>query len=564
MFSAVTDSKYLKEYYLLNFLKGYQRKSNPKQYEFELFSGKGMFPEIGHYRLPFHLFMRDDMWSNLKSEITLETYEHWLPVVALLSLDGDIQTAKDMICSNAVKQTMTTRKKPDNDVASKDNEPWRLISREEPLLRTAHRCVSYIANMEWASACLFYVLQGCARGADQVAAAQLCYQFSQRWATVQPDNRAVRQMEKLHTTLSTRHALHKIDWACEELIRLSTEPGQLIQALYLHPKFIEKIARHDINRAANEIADKNNINISSIRIQILENMLDKVHKEKKYSPGLDTKDLITAKYILKATCPKMGAIYLSRIAFDDESDYNKCKKLRALQCLMSVVEPDTVIKVSYRERDVLWTSLLELLYIVNLEKIDMPWIVATFMQNKTLALNQLIQASGNNNESMKIAAELAHKFGNVEIIREIIPLLLRACLFEEMIPLLLKFQHPPDKTIYSAWRAIILSPFKRADYPITERQKAKCIQALNLLPVCPVIKDEDLIEIWKNCVRCKCLGLGCLILPYMTPKTRQSLTELHRIDKRNLIISLKNLISESYLVSGAMYVLDNLTTRTYK
>ncbi|CAG9581273.1 unnamed protein product [Danaus chrysippus] len=561
VFSSPTDTKYLKKYYLLNFLKGYQRRSVPKQYEFELFSIKGIFPEIGYYRLPFHLFMRDDMWSNLKSEITLETYESWLPIVSLLSLDGDSQTARDMICSNAVKQTMTNRKRADNNEADLKDEPWRLTSQEEPLLRTAHRCVRHIANMEWAGACLFYALQGCARGADQVAAAQLCYQFSQRWATLQPGNRAVRQMEKLHSSLSTRHVLHKIEWACEELIRLSTEPVQLINALYLHPKFVEKITRHDINRAANEIADKNNINISSIRIQLLESILDKTYKENNVSPGLDPKDLITAKYILKATCPKMGAFYLSRIAFDDESDYNKRKKLRALQCLMSAVEPETAVKVARRERNVLWKSLIELFYIVHLERIDVPWIIATFLQDKTLALNQLLQVSGNNIESLKIAAELANKFGDSQIIRELIPVLMRASLFEEMIPLLLKVQNPPDNMIYSAWRAIMLSPFQRADYPITDRQKAKCLNALNLLPVCPVIKDKDLIEIWKNCIRCKCLGLGCLLLPYMTAQARQSLTELKTIDKRTLVINLKNLHNETYLVSGAMFVLENLTPK---
>ncbi|XP_041975617.1 uncharacterized protein LOC121730575 [Aricia agestis] len=565
LYASSTESRNMKEYYLLHFLSQYKRKSPPKQYEFELFSEKGIFPEIGHYRLPFHLFMREDMWSNLKSEITLETYESWLPVVSLLSLDPDLQTAKDMICSNAVKQTMTNRKRTDSTEAeSKDSEPWRLTTREEPLLRTAHRCVRHIANMEWAGACLFYVLQGCARGADQVAAAQLCYQFSQRWASLQPGNRAVRQMERLHSTLSTRHALHKIEWACEDLLKLVSEPTQLIHTLYSHPSFIDKIGRHDINRVANEIADKNAINISSIRIQILENILNKTKKDQKFSPGLATTDLIIAKYILKATHPKMGAIYLSRIAFDEDTEYNKCKKLRALQCLLSVIDPENAVKVTNRKRDELWSSLLDLLYIVHIEKIDMPWVISTYTQNKQLAISQLLQTSSGNLESLKIASEMAHRFGNAQIIREMIPLMLRHGVYEEMIPLLLKTLYPPDKLIYTAWRVVILSPFQQADYPITDRQKAKCLNALNLLPICPVIKDEDLIEIWKNCVRCKNLGLGCLILPYMTSQARQSLVELNKIDKRNLIIALKNLHTESYLVSGAMYVLENLTSKVHR
>lgn len=566
LFGPSVDSQYLKEYFLLNFLKNYNRKSSPKQQEFELFSVKGMFPEIGHYRLPFHLFMREDMWANLKSEITLETYEKWLPAVALLSLDNDLQTARDMVCSNALKQTMTARKKSDGTEAEqKESEPWRLTTREEPLLRAAHRCVKHIANMEWAGACLFYVLQGCARGADQVAAAQLCYQFARRWSAVQPGNRAVRQMERLHSTLSTRHALHKIDWACEEFVRLATEPTQLIRALYLHPNFVDKISRHDINQAANEIADKNDINISSIRIEILENILEKSRDDIKNKSvfGLDNKDLTTAKYILKATCPKMGAIYLSRIALDDDIDYNKCKKLRALQCLMSIIESDTALKVTNRERDSLWDSLLELLYVVNLEHIDMPWIVATFVNNKVNALDQLLQAVGGNTEGLKITSELARRFGNILVIQKLIPLLLRAGLHDELVPLLLKTTAAPDKTVCDAWRAVLLSPFQQADYPITERQKVKCLKALNLLPVCPVIRDTDLLEIWRNCVRCKCFGLGCLLLPYMTTTSRQILSELQKIDRRNLIASLKNLQTETYLVPGAMHVIESMASRSY-
>lgn len=564
IFGTAIEVKNTKEYFLLHFLKEYKRKSTPKQYEYELFSVKGMFPEIGHFRLPFHLFMREDMWANLKSEITLETYERWIPAVAMLALDSDLQTARDMICSNAVKQTMTSRKRNDDVDSETKNEPWRLTSQEEPLLRAAHRCVRHIANMEWAGACLFYVLQGCARGADQVAAAHLCYQFAQCWAALQPGNRAVRQMERLHATLSTRHALYKIDWACEELLRLSTEPTQLIRNIYLHPDFVSKMSRQDVNRAVNEIADKNCINVSAIRIQILENILNKTNGENKTVTVLNIKELMTAKYILKATCPKMGAIYLSRIAFDDENDNNKSKKLRALQCLMSVVDSVTAIKVANRERDALWMSLLELLSVVSLESIDMPWVAATFTHDKLRGLDQLLQATEGNPDGLRTAAELARKFGSSQIICSLIPLLLRAGLYEEMIPLLLKQTSLLDSVICTAWRAVILSPFQRADYPITERQRTKCLNAINLLPICPIIKDEDLVEIWRNCVRCKVFGLGCLVLPYMTSQTRQSLSELQKIDRRNLIASLKNLHADTYLVSGAMHVIERMASRAYR
>lgn len=567
IYGTSVDMRNKKEYFLLNFLKDYRRKSIPKQYEFELFSIKGIFPEIGYHRLPFHLFMREDMWSNLKCEITLETYDRWLSAVALLALDPEIQTAKDMICSNALKQSMTARKRNENfDKDAKDSGPWQITAKEEPLLYAAHRCLKHIKNMDWTGACLFYIMQGLARGADQVAAAQLSYCFAQRWAAQQPDNRAARQLERLHFSLSTRHALHKIEWSCEEFVRLVAEPAQLIRALYLHPDFVEKMARYDVNRTADEIANRSGINISSIRFQILENILATQGEENKSNDasGLDTKTLMVAKYILKAACPKMSAIYLSRIVFDDESDFNKCKKLRTLQCLMSVVDSDTALKVTKKDRDALWPLLLELLYTVNLENIDMPWLVSMFAQDKTQTLEQLLQTVSGNIEGLKVTANLARRYGNVKHIRELLPLLLRSGLYEEVIPSLIKMFTPPDDIIYTAWRAVILSPFQRADYPITERQKEKCLKAINLLPVCPVIKDEDLLEVWKNCLRCKCVGLGCLVLPYITSEKRETISELRKTDKRKLIASLKNLQSETYLVSGAMLVVESLTSRVYR
>ncbi|CAK1544626.1 unnamed protein product [Leptosia nina] len=257
----------------------------------------------------------------------------------------------------------------------------------------------------------------------------------------------------------------------------------------------------------------------------------------------------------------MGAIYLTRIAVDDENDHNKVKKLRALQCLMSVVNQETALKVTNKDHNMLWGTLLELLYTVNFERIDMPWIVTSFKQDKLNAINQLIQTSGTNVEALKITAELTQRFGNLKIIHELVPHLLRFSLHDEMIPLLLKLSYPFDSIVYSAWRAVILSPFQKADHPITDRQKVNCLKAINLLPLCPITKDDDLIEIWKNCIRCKHPALGCLILPYMASETRDKLSELSKIDKRSLIIGLKNLHAESYLVSSAMCVVESLTRK---
>lgn len=557
----IVDSISKNEYMLLHFLKDYTRLSSPKQYEFEMFSTKGMFPEIGHYRLPFQLFMREDMWSNLKSEITLASYERWLPIATLLHLDSDLQIACDMLCSNALKQTMTARKR-NNEVkcSEKQSDPWRLEATEEPLLRAAHCCVRHIANMEWAGACLFYVLQGCVRGADQVAAAQLCYQFAQRWASLQPANRAVRQMEKLHSSLSTRHALHKIDWACEDLLKYSGEPFQLVQAIYFHPDFVNKMTRYDVNNTVNEIADKNNINISSVRIQILENILEKTINEKRNGEkvGLELEDVMRAKYVLKATCPKMGALYLARIALEDETDFNKTKKLRALQCLISVVEPDTALKVTNQKRESLWCTLIELFFAIRLENVDMPWAIPTFTKDKVRTLEQVCSASENGVEALHLAAELTVRYGNEENTRNLIPRLLANTLYDVLSIILCKSFIYPNNFIQSAWKAVLVSPFSQGDYPITERQQQNCLKVINMMPLCQCLSDEILNSIWKHCIRMKCCTIACLILPFMSAAARQSLPEIKHFNKRKLIASLKNLQTETYLVNGAMSVLESL------
>lgn len=554
-----------KQYFLLQFLKRYERISSPKQYELQHFSVKGMFPEIGHYRLPFQLFMREDMWSNLKLEITLASYQQWLPISTLLCLDTDIQVARDMLCSNAVKQTMTERKRI-NDIKTNKNKlgHWRLEAKEEPLLRAAHNCVRHIANMEWAAACLFYVLQGCAQGADQVAAAQLCYNFAHRWATVQPANRAVCRMQKLHISLSTCHALHKIDWACDELMQFCSEPTQLVRAIYFHPDYVNKMTRYNVNKTIDDIADKNNINISSIRIQILENILEQSNNDKKNKRdiiNLENSEIMRAKCILKATCPKMGAMYLARIALDDETDFNKRKKLRALQCLISIIDPDTALKVTNKDRAALWSTMVDLFYAIRLENVDMPWATASFTNDKLRTLEQIYSTSENRQNVLELAAELTWRYGDERSIRSILPRLLAMSLYNDLQILLCEVIITPDDLVSKAWNAVLVAPFKQADYPVTDRQRSNCLKAVNMLPLCPCISDEVLKEIWTNCLRCKCFAIGCLTLPYMSSELIESLSELRRVDKRNLIAGVKNLQTDSYLVNGALSILDNLMVR---
>lgn len=64
-----------------------------------------------------------------------------------------------------------------------NEQEWCVHLRNKSLLSDIQKCVKNITNLEMASAALYFVVNHMTPGADQVAAAEMCYLQAQHWAS---------------------------------------------------------------------------------------------------------------------------------------------------------------------------------------------------------------------------------------------------------------------------------------------------------------------------------------------------------------------------------------------
>lgn len=529
-----SNQVFLKEFVLLKFLQTYRRVSKPKQTELDVYSVKETFPKIGYYRLPFQSLISADCWTNLKSELTLGTYEYWLSVAGLLPLDVEMQVRYDMICSSAVRESMTQRKSLNESVGFK----WSLNLQNGLLLKQAHKCIQHITNLEWAGACFYYVYQGSIVGADQVAAANMCYKFAEHWSKIQPNN-VLKKMQSKHLLTLTAHILHKIGLAEQNLLSLCDNPQRLIEALYNHQSILTYTECPNIHAAVDDIAESNGLNSSTIRINIIERILNQsktqlshngsTHgKTKSIDDGTLSKEtLMKACYILKGTNPMMAACYLSRIGLDEsESLENYNNRIRALQCLLSLADCDVVEKVTNFTVTGLWSKLWELYFINRLCNIGLEFLTATFLENKLQALQQIWNAREHNQATISLVIKVIfvyHLQLQDNLLDEITKEMIKFGMISDLKEFLFSTKSFYSKSYMEAWSNVLINPFKQLDPPLAGNQKEECYNSLKLLPTCPVTLQLDLTPIWYNCLKLSAYDMASVILPHVPESDRRKI-----------------------------------------
>ncbi|XP_077292363.1 kinetochore component rough deal [Arctopsyche grandis] len=546
--SVTGQDAFFREYLLLKFLQTYRRISRPKQGEIDEFSMKETFPKIGFYRLPFQCLMSANFWNKLKPEVTLDTYKQWLPIAGLLLLDEDVQVSRDMICSNAVKQSMTVEK----TINENSNIKWSLHMKNNRLLKEAHECVQNITNLEWAGACFYYVFQGSAFGADQVAAADVCYQFAEHWAKIEPNNNVVRKMQMKHLLTSSAHILHKYNLGEDKLLSLCDSPHRLIEALYNHRSILTRYESSDINNAVNEIADKHNLNVAPIRMQILERILS-VHVDGS-DGSLQIEALMRACYILKATNIMSTALYLFRIglsANDSVDNYNV--PIRALQCLLSLVDGDLIEKVSNNTARDIWFKLWELYFINGLHLIGLEYLLPLFHENKTQAVQQMWHTKEHNKLTVSLIVKMMFVYDirvNDTALDELCRSILKFNMVLDVKDFLLSAPIVYSPNYIGMWDHVLVAPFKRLDTPLIGQQKSDCYEAIKLMPACPVLASVDLSLVLNSSVRLGVTELAMMVLPHLPnadrPRARAKIGKM----KKSTLQEMKLMKTKGILTTG--------------
>jgi kinetochore-associated protein 1 len=222
---------------LLMFLRKYRRVQGPDQKELDLwlcnFPQSLTLPEISQWRLPFIPFMGPKPILVLTPELNLKTYKQWI------ELSGVLGIGTSNICTVAVQQTMQAR--------TTSTHEWRIYSQDSLLLNQLEECVNNISDLETASACVYFVMNHIPPGADQVAAARLCYTYTQKWVQNSGGTTAKKMLNTVKfkfLCLATTHILHQYGLGKSNYLPLVPKPLELMLALYQDPSIIARGEGH--------------------------------------------------------------------------------------------------------------------------------------------------------------------------------------------------------------------------------------------------------------------------------------------------------------------------------
>ncbi|XP_039278834.1 kinetochore-associated protein 1 [Nilaparvata lugens] len=393
--------------YILLFLINYRRMSPPSSQEEDMFfvdyNYLHTLPAISEFRLPF-TYLVADKYTILKSELSLSTYKLWVSVSTLFCLN------KSMLCSLAIYK-MNLEKLA--TTTNKSKEEWCIHVCNEKLLEEIRECVSYIEDKEKACACLFFVVKNLPPGADQVTAANMCYEHTANWAAEDANIGSIAQqmLEKVHKKLlkvSTTHILYKYNLARREYLDLVLNPSMLINCLYHDPAILSKtdpklVQVHcpDINNAVAEIEKAHQTNLASIKLELLEkwlvpdsNMDDSMISEsnniKSVAKLSEDDNLTRACYLLKNEDANFACNYLVSKAYTNEMQPLEVK-LRALQCLINIITPQQIFEATGKDLNSIREYMKSLWFVYGMEQLGLNCSVKMFAaRNKSELVAEIL------------------------------------------------------------------------------------------------------------------------------------------------------------------------------
>ncbi|XP_046673304.1 kinetochore-associated protein 1 isoform X3 [Homalodisca vitripennis] len=525
---------------MLEFLQSYTRISAPSETEqeqwFQLFPNTNHLPPISQYRLPFIPFcVKEPPWSTIKPELSLKTYKIWYDIIPNLGLD------RDMLC------TLTIQRLTSDQLAggSKDKSGWRLQTCNNSVLQDIQECVRHIRNQEMASAALYYVVNHMPPGADQMAAAKLCYLQAETWLSQDFSEKAkagFAKVQKKYLTVCTSHILHSSGLGKPEYLELVLHPQELICALYDDSSILQRktgTLSHcpDINSVVLAIGQLHRVNVVGIQQELLSEWLYPAD-----SPPLDSScdditqniaaihsgstvlsdndSIIRACYVLESMELETAAKYLVSYAGELECRPTAVR-LRALQCLCTIATADIVVTTTGRTLDSIKGNMQNLMFISELEKLGLVWSVKGFesCDKEDVMRILLMKASPH---AVQLAAALGYVFKliNIRYWDQTLQLMTSYAMVEELVivlPELTHLCHLLDSNIFTgAWNCALITPLQKAEYPLSKESGRRVQRSLEMLYCCPIPRQVNLLLMLEHCQRLHSQELISRLEPFLS------------------------------------------------
>lgn len=530
---------------LLNFLMQYTRNSSPQQFEldswFQMHPNTDGLPLIAKFRLPFTTLLCEDPWKIITPELNLSTYEKWFEVTGILALD------KNTLCIltiNRLKSEHLNGKK-----AKANEQEWCVHLRNKSLLSDIQKCVKNITNLEMASAALYFVVNHMTPGADQVAAAEMCYLQAQHWASQENttnSKKGLTKVEKKYLMVATNHILYKHNLGHSEYLQLVLKPEELIHALYCDKSILTRctgLADHspDINGAVDAIGKLYDLDLNSIRLDLLGewlqpdtpplnasiedttvNIAAALYQKKCASSTLEDENIIRACYLLEnKELFNKGIQYLvvhACIGSEDTVAHPVSMRLRALQCLYNVTNTTQLEEITGRDVHSIRSYMKSLFFTSELEKLGLSWSIGRFeTSGKPLIIKALLQQGGP--QSLYLAANLSKEYEVTSFWNEILEQMTELIMVEELtilLPYLSTYTYLLNSTTFrKAWNCVLMTPLVTAELPLTDEGRQKVEACLTLLSSCPIPSQIDVTSIYKQCVKLNAVDIAAKVQHFL-------------------------------------------------
>ncbi|NXS10187.1 KNTC1 protein, partial [Neodrepanis coruscans] len=270
---------------LLKHLESYQRVSPPVDLEHQyVLEQVNPLSPAAHTRLPFHLiFFRTSQcfWNIISPELSEESFPTLLLIAKLMKV------SLDTFHMSAVRYIFEKKLKP-KILEQRSTGCLSVINKET--IKTVQAIQSFllsIVNPEWAVAIALKIAQEFPAGPDHIQALKFCLFMADKWlknSRVEEESHGKaevlqKKLQLQYKRAATENVLitHKLNSG--ELLKCLGQPSALIFSLYEHPSIEQRIqnptARDypDLHRAAEEIAELNDVDMNKLREKLLEKWL---------------------------------------------------------------------------------------------------------------------------------------------------------------------------------------------------------------------------------------------------------------------------------------------------
>ncbi|XP_013416071.1 kinetochore-associated protein 1-like [Lingula anatina] len=539
---------------LLEYLSFYVRSAPPSDYEInykhitedeQLLGGGRALAPLSEKRLPFHPLLMGEPWKIITPELNASTVSLWLPITQLLKLNTDqvyLTTIQNIIKKHVegkkAKETLDKSKcswNPDTDVDLK-------------LFDSVRKLLLNVSHCEMAVACGRWVVQELPMGAEKVVALKFCAMLAQKWLEVCPQEgpekvraqEAYSKFSQMWCRLATEQVLYQNRLAEEELLSLAPRPTKLIMKLYDHPSILQRMepgapsSLPDIHKIADSVAEVNKVNVSKIRLTLVEKWMPSASQAKQEEE--DTVVPISwVTYLLQHGLLETNALFLLNCAFKETSNkINHMSRIRALRCLLQLVDMPTIERLSGKKEEEIKGYLHTLLYLVELEKLHVPHTRESFEScNKEGLVRGLWRNHSHEKKAVRLIVDLCLDFEifEVQLWNSVLQQLLAFGMMEYLCHVLVCLSGVPElwqvSCIQKMWKSVLFAPLSSAVPPLSYSQQEECAQSLILLHRCPVLLDMDLQGLCKQYVRLEmqACALACLLM-IPAAKSRQELIEI--------------------------------------